>query len=264
MLDQFFFFERNTRMTIGKNAAFVQGASRGIGLAILRQLLTDNRFDAVYASARTEHEPALIELTEQYPERLRVLTLDVCNENSITAAAAALDTAKTTLSLLINCSGVLHTDSLQPEKRLDEVSLANLESSFRVNAFGPLLVAKHFSPFFSRSNRCVMANLSARVASVEDNRLGGWYAYRASKAALNMFTKNIAIELARSYRTIICVALHPGTVNTNLSRPFQRNVPPAKLFEPSQAAAQLLDVIDSLEIADNGGFFAWDGQPVPW
>lgn len=247
------------------NIAFVQGASQGIGLAFVQKLLTDDRYDTVFASARhPENAVPLTRLSEQFADRLTLLPLDVTDEKTIAAAASQLANNATQLSLLINCSGLLHTDSMLPEKRLSEVSLANLDASFRVNAFGPLLVAKHFSPLMSRTERCVIANLSARVASLEDNRLGGWHAYRGSKAALNMFTKNLAIELARKHRSIICAALHPGTVDTNLSRPFQRNVPAEKLFDSAQAAAQLLAVIDSLTPTDNGGFFAWDGERIPW
>ncbi len=252
-------------MTSHCNIAFVQGASQGIGLAFVQKLLTDDRFDAVFASARhLENAMSLTRLSKQFADRLTLLPLDVTNEKTIAAAASQLTDRAVQLSLLINSSGLLHAGSMLPEKRLSDVSLANLETSFRVNAFGPLLVAKHFSPFMSRTERCVIANLSARVASLEDNKLGGWHAYRGSKAALNMFTKNLAIELARKHRSIICAALHPGTVDTNLSRPFQRNVPPEKLFSSAQAATQLLAVIDSLSTTDNGGFFAWNGEPIPW
>jgi len=136
--------------------------------------------------------------------------------------------------------------------------------SFRVNALGALLVAKHFQGFFDRNDRVVFASLSARVGSIGDNRLGGWYAYRASKAAQNMITKNLAIELRRRARGVVCVALHPGTVATDLSAPFRGGVPEEKLFDASRAARQLLGVIDSLTPDSNGGFFAWDGEPIPW
>ena len=171
----------------------------------------------------------------------------------------------TRVDLIVNCTGLLHDgDGMQPEKRLAEVTPANLERSFAVNALGPLLVAKHFQGLLPREARAVFASLSARVGSIGDNRLGGWYSYRAARAAQNMITRNLSIELRRRARGIICVALHPGTVDTGLSRPFQANVPAQKLFSTERAARQLLAVIDGLGPDDNGGFFAWDARPIPW
>ncbi|MGR8947763.1 MAG: SDR family NAD(P)-dependent oxidoreductase [Gammaproteobacteria bacterium] len=252
-------------MNTSAPAAFVQGASGGIGLAILTQLLADQRFGSIYASSRHASDVAAFKpLASLHGDRLVLVDIDVTDEHTIAAAADEFKKRSAELSLLINTSGVLHSGSVQPERRLKDIELGNLQSIFSVNAFGPLLVAKHFAQFFSRSERCVLANLSARVASINDNRLGGWYAYRASKAALNMFTKNLAIELQRKHKAVICTALHPGTVDTELSKPFQSNVKASKLFSPTLAAAQLLSVIDSLTPEDNGGFFAWDGQRIPW
>ena len=134
---------------------------------------------------------------------------------------------------------------------------------FAVNAIGPALVAKHFLPLLPRHGRSVFASISARVGSIEDNRLGGWYSYRASKAALNMLLKTYSIELKRRAPSAICVGLHPGTVDTALSKPFQGGVAPGKLFSPTQSAAYLLRVIDGLTPADNGAVFAWDGSQIP-
>jgi len=151
-----------------------------------------------------------------------------------------------------------------PERRLADVAGANLLASFAVNAAGPLLVAKYFQRFLPRRDRAVFASLSARVGSIGDNRLGGWYAYRGSKAAQNMFTRCLSVELVRRHRGLICVALHPGTVDTELSRPFQARVAEEQLFTVKRAAAQLLDVIAGLAPEDNGAFIAWDGQSVEW
>lgn len=132
---------------------------------------------------------------------------------------------------------------------------------------GPVLVAKHFSPLMTTARKkdrvpSVLATLSARVGSISDNALGGWLSYRASKAGQNQAIKTISIELAR--RGVICVALHPGTVATDLSAPFRKNVKPEKLFAVDDAAAWLLDVVDSLEAEDTGGFFAYDRKPIPF
>ena len=153
---------------------------------------------------------------------------------------------------------------MQPEKRLADVRPASLARAFAVNAIGPLLVAKHFERLLAHRERAVYASVSARVGSIGDNRLGGWYAYRGAKAAQNMFTRTLAIEWSRSRRNVTCVALHPGKPDSDLSRPFQANVPPEKLFAPGRTVRQLLEVIDRLAPADTGSFLAWDGSRIPW
>ncbi len=247
-------------------SVFVQGASRGIGLALVRALLHQEDVGRVYASARDPGQSEeLAALREAHGDRLRLVTLDVRDESSIEKAAADIGHEAPKLHLLVNCAGVLHEgDRLGPEKKLADVDPANLAHAFAVNAFGPLLVAKHFAPLLRHDERAVLANISARVGSIEDNRLGGWYAYRASKAAQNMFTRTLAIELGRRARNVICVALHPGTVDTDLSRPFQSGVPAAKLQQPARAAERLLAVMDSLGPEDSGTFLDKDRLPIPW
>ncbi len=245
------------------HAVMIQGASRGIGLELTRQLLA--RGEQVIASCRQPAAArALRDLAQQHVGRLQLLQLDVCDEESIAAAAEQLKPRVAGLSLLMNVAGLLHDDALKPEKKLQQVSPAALRWVFEVNAFGPLLVAKHFAPLLLHGERAVLANLSARVASIDDNRLGGWYSYRASKTAQNMFTKNLAIELGRRSKRLVVVALHPGTVDTGLSAPFQRNVPAHKLFTRSLAAMQLLEVVDSLTPGDSGSFLGYDGKVIQW
>lgn len=246
--------------------AVVTGASRGIGLALARRLLDEHRVDRVYAASRApEDGAALAALRERHGQALRPLALDVTDPVSIEAAATRVGSESTQIDLLLSCAGVLHDDDgLRPEKRVEQVEVESLQRAFAVNAFGPLLVARAFLGLLAHEERSVIANLSARVGSIEDNRLGGWYGYRASKAAQNMFTRTLAIELQRRAPRCICVALHPGTVDTALSRPFQRGVPAGRLFEPERAARQLLDVIDGLSTEDSGRFFAWDGTRIPW
>lgn len=247
------------------STALVQGASRGLGLAFVEALLGDERYGQVIAASRRPGDsPELSALLERHGGRLKLAAMDVTDEAGIAAAADALAPHCEPLGLLLNCAGVLHEDGAVPEKRLADVSAASLGRAFAVNAAGPLLVAKHFARFLPRRGRSVVANLSARVGSIGDNGLGGWYGYRASKAAQNMMTRTLAIELGRRHRDLVCVALHPGTVDTSLSRPFQRNVPDEKLFTPARAARQLLEVLDGLGPADSGGFFAWDGAAIPW
>ncbi len=246
--------------------ALIQGASRGIGLAFVERLLREGRADRVFATARDpETSPGLVALKERHGDALALVALDPTRPDSIAAAAERVGEQTERLHLLINCAGVLHVDSeFGPEKRLEQIDLDVLRRVFDVNAFGPLLVARAFRPLLGHDERSVLASLSARVGSIGDNRLGGWYAYRASKAAQNMFTRNLSIELGRRAPRCVCVALHPGTVDTDLSRPFQRGVPPERLFTPEFAAGRLLEVIDGLNTEDSGHFFAWDGSPIPW
>ncbi len=258
--------------------ALVQGASRGLGLGFVEALLERDDTAQVIATSRDPAGSApLRRLGERYGERLVALPLDVRRESTIAAAAERTREQTDRLHLLLNCAGTLHQrpeasgrrsraddDRLFPEKKLEDVRPEWLRQSFEVNAFGPLLVARHFLALLAHDERAVLGNLSARVGSLADNRAGGWYAYRASKAAQNMFTRTLALELRRRAPRAVCVALHPGTVDTELSAPFQGGVPPERLFPPRRAAGQLLAVIDRLGPDDSGRFLAWDGSPIPW
>ena len=243
------------------DSVFVQGGARGLGLAFVTALLERKNVETVFASTRNTESDSLLRLKNQHRDKLRIIHLDLHQEHTIEEAAATVRRTTDTLTLLLNVAGILHNQNqgIAPEKKLEQCSSEKLTKVFQVNAFGPILMAKHFAPLLCHGKHAVIANLSARVGSIEDNRLGGWYAYRASKAAQNMFTKTLSIELARRSKELICVALHPGTVDTDLSKPFQRSVPQNKLFGTERASRQLLDVIDHLNPADTGKFFAWDG-----
>lgn len=250
--------------------AVVTGANRGLGLAFSRQLLRVPRVARIYATCRhPERAGELAALPEAVPPRLQILPMDVANEASIAQVADRVRDEGRSVNLVINVAGLLHRlsdngEGPGPERRLADVDPQWLAESFRVNAFGPLLVAKHLQALLPRRSHAVFASLSARVGSIGDNRLGGWYAYRGAKAAQNMFTRGLAIELRRRAAGIVCVGLHPGTTDTGLSRPFQKGVAPGKLFDPDQAAGYLLSVIDGLGPDDNGSFIAWDGSAIPW
>lgn len=234
--------------------AVVIGASGGIGAALVEQLAADAAYAQVLALSRTGAAPALA--------RVAAGAIDLLDERSIERAArqaAGLGTVR----LVVVATGVLHDAGLRPEKHWGALDADSLARAFAVNATGPALAAKHFLPLLPRAGRSVFAALSARVGSIQDNRTGGWYAYRASKAALNMLIRTLAVELARRAPEAVCAGLHPGTVDTALSRPFQGNVPPERLFTPSRAAGHLLDVIARLSASDSGGVFAWDGQRIP-
>jgi NAD(P)-dependent dehydrogenase (short-subunit alcohol dehydrogenase family) len=245
----------------------IQGASRGIGLGFVRRCLAEARVGRVIAGCRAPSEAsALAQLAADHLGRLTTVALDAGDESSIAAAAAVTAGVCAKLHLVVNCAGVLHdaARAMRPEKRLADLNADALARAFAVNAIGPLLIARHFEPLLAHGERAVFASLSARVGSIEDNRLGGWYAYRASKAAQNQYTRTLAIEWARSRRNVICVALHPGTTDTDLSRPYQGNVPAGKLFDVDYAVTHLLQVIDRLQPADSGQFLAWNGERIPW
>lgn len=163
-------------------------------------------------------------------------------------------------SLIVVTAGLLHDAGLRPEKALRQITMEQLTQIFQVNSFGPTLVMAHFLPLLPHKGRGVFAALSARVGSISDNRLGGWYSYRASKAALNMMIRCAAIELARKNKDALVVGLHPGTVDSALSKPFQGSA--QKLFTPDQAAENLLSVLDGLTPTESGELFAWDGQRI--
>jgi len=222
--------------------AIVIGASGGIGAALADGL---------------EARGATVERLS----RRSSLPLDLTDEASIAAAAAAL-ASTAPYDLLVVATGLLHGFGFGPEKSWRQLDAAALAQSFAVNAIGPALVARHFLPLMQRQQSATLAFLSARVGSISDNRLGGWYGYRASKAALNQLVRTLAIDLTRSHPLMTCVALHPGTVDTTLSAPFQRGVPPEKLFTPAQSAAHLLDVIDRLTPAESGRLIDWAGNPI--
>ncbi len=236
----------------GGGSAVVVGASGGIGAALVAALVEEAAFDTVFALSRR--------FTAGRAGRLQRLHADVTDEASLAAAAARLTGP---VRLVIVATGTLHNGALQPEKTYRALDAAALLESYRVNVVGPALVAKHMLPLLDPVRRSVFAALSARVGSIGDNRAGGWHAYRASKAALNMMIRNLAIETARRTPETLCVGLHPGTVDTPLSRPFQRNVAPGKLFTAAYSAACLLSVIDGLTPAESGTVLAWDGVTIP-
>ena len=249
--------------------ALVQGASRGIGLQMTRALLEDARYDRVFATCRSPDNAQALQALQQSDLRtqgkLAILSLDVLDDSTVEAASNAVHAETDRVDLLINCSGVLHDgDQIWPEKRVREIRADAVDTAFRINALGPLLVAKSFEPLLRASRSARFAALSARVASIGDNRRGGWYAYRSSKAALNMMIRTLAIEWRRLPRPIGCFALHPGTVATDLSAPFRKNLNAHQIFSPESAAEQLLTTIHGLTTDQSGGFYAYDGQPIEW
>lgn len=231
--------------------AAVIGSSGGIGRALAASLAARGAEVHALSRAGTEDDP-----------RLEASHIDVEDEATIVRAALAVATHGP-LDLIIVATGMLHDRQTAPEKSYRHLSRSTLDRYFAINATGPALVAKHFLPLLRPQARSVFAALSARVGSIGDNRLGGWYGYRASKAALNMLVRTLSIELARARPDTICVALHPGTVETPLSRPFAGRVAAGSLFTPTASADRLLSVLADLRPTDTGGHFAWDGSRIP-
>ena len=224
--------------------AVVFGAGGGIGRALVEAIQAAGIFKNVVSFSRST-QPAI----------------DLLDEGSLERAAAfAADLGD--LRLVIDATGFLHDDRQGPEKSLRQLDAANIARAFALNAIGPAMVMKHVLPRLPKSGKSVFATLSARVGSIGDNRLGGWYSYRASKAALNQLVRTAAVELGRRSPNAICVALHPGTVSTALSAPFA--TAGLEAHPPMAAARHLLAVVDQLTAEANGGFFDWRGQPVPW
>lgn len=222
--------------------ALVLGSSGAIGAAALQQLQRHPRC-ALAIGLHRRSQPAL-----DFDQPLQL---------ALTAQALA---GQGPFHLVLNATGSLHGEGLRPEKRLAELDAERLARSFLVNAIGPALVLRHFTPLLDRQ-RAVLAVLSARVGSIGDNRLGGWYGYRSAKAALNMLLKTAAIETARLNPAAVLLALHPGTVDSALSAPFRG----AEIGRaPTQAAADLLALMDAALPAQSGSFLAWDGSSVPW
>ena len=233
----------------------VAGASGGIGSALVKALLADPCVGRVAALSRGA--------TQLDDERLIEHLVDFADESSIAAAAASC--ADDAIDLVIVATGILHRDpDIRPEKRLADLDAASMSEVLRINTVIPSLLAKHFLPRLRRDGKSAFAAISARVGSIGDNRLGGWVSYRASKAALNMAMRTFSIEHARSHPESLVVTLHPGTTDTALSGPFQRNVPEGKLFTPEFVAERLLSVLDGLSPEDSGGFFAWDGSRIEY
>ncbi len=190
--------------------------------------------------------------------------LDLENDDSYISFEQQISELKKPLRLVLNTSGILHSDLVTPEKRLSHINRSNMIKNFSINAFAPILIAKSIEKFIRPELPFSYASLSARVGSISDNRLGGWYSYRSSKAAQNQFLKTLSIEWRRKFPLSIVSILHPGTCDTKLSKPFQSHVPKDKLFTTTQSCKYLIDIISEQSPSDSGMFLAWDKSIIPW
>ncbi len=234
-------------------ASVVVGANGGIGSALAQQLAA--RGETVIALSRTD--------CAQYPHSLR---LDLRQDDSIDQACEAirqqLAQQQGSLRAIYICSGILHAPALRPERRIEDLDSSAFETVMRINALGPLRLLAGLKPLLPRACTTRIAAISARVGSISDNRLGGWYSYRCSKAALNMGLQTLAVELRRSHPECSVTLFHPGTTDTALSKPFQQNVPAGKLFTAERAARQFLTVLDQRGGQAGAAFLDWAGKPI--
>ena len=233
--------------------AAVFGASGGIGEAFVHALAEDDQVAEVFAFSRRPTPSA---------GKVTGLVCDPLDEASLGQAADTLRAAGP-LHLVVSAIGTLHGEGYQPEKAFRQLEADAFTEVMRVNALAPALVAKHTAPLLAKDRPAALALLSARVGSISDNRLGGWHSYRASKAALNMLIRGLSIEVARRAEQAVVVGLHPGTVDTALSEPFQRGVPEHKLFTPERSARGMLETLNGLRPEDTGGVFDYAGERVP-
>jgi len=245
--------------------ALVSGASSGVGLAVVEALLQRDDVACVHAVSRSAaRSETLAALADSHAGRLIRIEADLTVAADLARLASRVADSGQPLHLVFNAAGFLHGEGLMPEKALAQLSAEALQRSFAINAIAPILLFQALLPHLASRAPAVLASLSARVGSIGDNQLGGWYSYRAAKAAQNQLLRTLAVELRRTHPKASCICLHPGTVDTPLSAPFKARVPAGKLFTPAHAAERLLQVVAGATPERSGGFYAYDGSTIPW
>jgi len=229
------------------------GASGAIGSSFINYYANQNPSNIIYSLTRRE--------IKYSNNNIKNILIDIEDEQTI-VSAASICSQHGSFDKIIVATGILHDENLSPEKSFRHLEKEKFERVFSVNTFGPAMIARYFIPLLNKEKTSFFGVLSARVGSISDNKIGGWYSYRASKAALNMIIKSLSIEVARNNPNAIIVGLHPGTVDSNLSNPFQKNVSDGKLFTPDHSIAKMTNVINSLTTRDTGNCFAWDGERI--
>lgn len=240
----------------------VVGASGGIGAAILNELASRDDVQCIHATYYNSLAAGSVDSASEFATNtdIRWSKLDASNDSEVGQWLASVGKA----DWLINCAGMLHDATNGPEKSISSFNSEHFHNSMNINCLPTLLLGKYARAVLRDSPRGVFATVSARVGSISDNRLGGWYSYRASKAALNMVLKCLSIEWARNAKSLRVAALHPGTTDSRLSEPFQKNVPEGKLFSAEKTARLLLEQIEKLHESKSGTFIAYDGEQIPW
>ena len=227
----------------------IVGSSGAIGKSFVDYYQKQNSFNFIYSLSRKDTDVG------------NEVFIDIENEESI-SEAAELCSKKGPFDKIIVCTGLLHSENIKPEKSLRDLNRESLLKILSVNTIGPTLIGKYFIPLLKKDAPSILSFLSARVGSISDNRIGGWYSYRASKAALNMIIRSLSIEVARNNKNAVIVGLHPGTVDSNLSEPFRGNVSDGKLFTPEYSVSKMVEVMNNLSPDDSGNCFAWDGKRI--
>ena len=237
-----------------KKTVAIIGSSGAIGNAVSNNLLNDDSVEIIYKFSRSKS-------IDENP-KVKNIFLDIEDEESVKSSVEQI-ASNIKFDLVFVATGILHNDKeIFPEKSIKDIDIEKLKKVILVNTIGPTLVGKYFIPLLKKNKQSVFAFLSARVGSISDNKLGGWYSYRASKTALNQIIKNFSIEVSRTNKNAIFVGLQPGTVKSFLSKPFERNVKADNLFTPQYSAEKMLQVINELTPSDSGKVFAWNGEEI--
>ncbi|MBT5796389.1 MAG: SDR family NAD(P)-dependent oxidoreductase [Porticoccaceae bacterium] len=248
--------------TDASRCALVLGASGGLGAALVAEFLADPGITLVIAVSSKGQSPTLL-LPDDATNKL-IWVQTKYDEQSMAAVVDQLKAHAGNISRVCICHGLLHSETLWPEKRLEDINAEALHEIFQSNTVVPALWLKLLFKMLKGQDPCVVATMSARVGSIGDNRMGGWHSYRASKAALNMVLQNMAIEYGRRAKNVKLISFHPGTTDTGLSKPFQTAVPSGKLFSPTFVATQLAQIMDNADVNGQLSYVDWNGQPIPW
>ena len=244
---------------MNRQEALLIGAGSDIGQSVASALKETEEFDKIHLVSRKPTSNAALLNSSIFKNY-------ICDnkEDSIRRVLEEISSAGSSPCSIVICNGILHSDKISPERRLEQISASSLEKIFRINAIIPMLWLSELVNHLSKTSPSVVAVLSARVGSITDNKLGGWYSYRASKSALNMLLKTAAIEYSRRNRMVKLLSLHPGTVDTKLSKPFQRSIPKEQIFTPDYAASRLLKIMGSISHDGELDYLDWEGKEIPW
>ena len=235
------------------------GANSDIAKALAQQVITDKDSALIVVSRNIKF------YQQEAFNQANVIPVESYQELEISQAVARIIKVTTAdISQVFICHGVLHNENCQPEKRMSDFSVKAFTEILTANTITPMLWLKHLTPILVGNQVCKVVVFTARVGSISDNKLGGWYSYRASKAAMNMLIKSAAIELARIAKNIKLISFHPGTTDTPLSKPFQKNVPKGKLFTPEFVAKQLLGIVEDTTVNGEASFLDWQGKSITW
>ena len=244
---------------MNKQNALVIGAGSDIGQSLAGALKKSEEFENIHLISRKPITNASLLNSSSFKTH-------ICDhkEDSIRRVLQHIFSVGSSPCSIIICNGILHSNEIFPERRLEHISAGSLEEIFRINAIVPMLWLSELIHFLSKTSPSIVTVLSARVGSITDNKLGGWYGYRASKAALNMLLKSAAIEYSRRNKMVKLLSIHPGTVDTKLSKPFQRNIPKEQIFTPDYAASRILNIMKAISHDGKLDYLDWEGKQIPW